>query len=232
MIFIVCHPPMSSAAGARFVSCLLPRRQPPRQPFPVFLIQNPELILGPMEQNPEIIAVHAKLAADLILILFLEKEGAKQVAVLFGQLFDDLADPVLHLPGNKQTFRIHRMIRQFQIGVIPWAGLRGSPVKLLDDVVANPVDERAKPLRLPHSILTQGNQYPYIGLLAEVLYRFRGEHPRSQFDPEKLVKVGDKMLFRRGSTLAEALHVFPGECEEFHVALGLVAEEYSRANNG
>jgi hypothetical protein len=37
------------------------------------------------------------------------------------------------------------------------------------------------------------------------------------------------MQFRRGVSLPKELHVFPGEREEFHVALSFVAEEYSRA---
>jgi hypothetical protein len=58
--------------------------------------------------------------------------------------------------------------------------------------------------------------------LAKVFDGFRGKPLRSQLDAQKLVKVLDKMLLRRGISLAEALHVFPGECEEFHVAPGFV----------
>jgi hypothetical protein len=37
------------------------------------------------------------------------------------------------------------------------------------------------------------------------------------------------MLFRRGVSFAEALYVFPGECEEFHGALGLVGRSIAAA---
>jgi hypothetical protein len=119
------------------------------------------------------------------------------------------------------------MIRHFQVRVIPGAGLGAGPVELLYDIVADAVYEGPKTLRLAYPIFTQGNQHPYIGLLAEIFDGFRGKHPRSQFDPQKLVKIRDKMLFRRGISLAEALHVFPGECEEIHVVLEFVLRSIS-----
>src|SRR4029077_7600994 len=86
----------------------------------------------------------------------------------------------------------------------------------------NRVNEGAEALWLANSVLTQLNEDPNIGLLPQVFDRLRGEHFRPQFDPQKLVKIRDKVMLRRGISLAEALDVFPGEREEFHIALKIV----------
>jgi hypothetical protein len=120
------------------------------------------------------------------------------------------------------------MIGHFQVRVIPGAGSGGGAVKLHQDIVTSGVNKRAQALWLANSILSQLNKDANIGLLAEVFDRLGGKHARSQFDPQELIKIRDEMKFRRGVSLAEALHVFPGESEEFHLVLSFVAEEYSR----
>jgi hypothetical protein len=133
------------------------------------------------------------------------------------------------LLGDQEAFRIHRVVGHFQVRVIPGAGSGRGPVELHQNIVTSGVNKRAYALWLANAILSQLNKDPNIGLLAEVFNRLGGQHPRPQFDPQELIKILDEMQFRRGVSLAEALHVFPGECEEFHLALSFVAEEYSRA---
>jgi hypothetical protein len=47
-----------------------------------------------MDEDAEILAVHAKFAADVVSFLFIEEDGTKEFAITRGQRLEDLAYPL------------------------------------------------------------------------------------------------------------------------------------------
>ena len=79
-----------------------------------------EGLFGTMNQNPEVFTGYAKIAAHLILIPLLNKQGLQHASILFREFGDGVPDLLLHLPPDKgfgnTDRRIENGIDHFGIG--------------------------------------------------------------------------------------------------------------------
>src|SRR5579863_3051189 len=89
--------PMSSVSPRRNVSCGSPGSCSTAHDSLIFEIEHPELVLRTVEQHPQVVAVHPKRATDVIFILLLQEDGAKQLPVSLRQLTKYTADVLLEL---------------------------------------------------------------------------------------------------------------------------------------
>jgi len=81
-------------------------------------------------------------------------------------------------------------------------------VVLLEDKIAYRVYEGSNALGLANAFFAaELTKYASKGFLLEVFDDVRGQVTGTQFDPQKLAKIADKVLFRRGFAITEPLNV-------------------------
>src|SRR4029077_4588871 len=105
-----------------------------------------EGLLGSVKQDPEVVTVHPKFAADLIFIPFLQVDRADQAAVALGQSLENLRDFCLHLFGRNRAQHVDDGIRK----ILLWLAFertvaRGSAIVLEQHVVADRIHECSQP---------------------------------------------------------------------------------------
>src|ERR1051326_627506 len=71
----------------------------------------PELFLGAVEENPQVVAVDAVFAADLILVALLEEDQSQQFRVPRLELIEDALHLRLRLAGHQGLFDAERLVR-------------------------------------------------------------------------------------------------------------------------
>src|SRR5258708_13754304 len=97
-------------------------------------------------------------------------------------------------------------------------------------MVADRVNEGSKALRLPSpSILAQIGNISNEGFLMEVLHLVGIQSPRPQLDPQKLFKIGYKVLLGRGVPRPQPFHICSVKSVELHASLCFLGQEYSLA---
>jgi len=84
-----------------------------------------------MQQNPQIVPVHAELAADLVLFLLLEEKRPQELLVLLRQPAQGLADVFPHLFGVEHPVKVHRGVRRIERALFACHCRSGGAVKLL-----------------------------------------------------------------------------------------------------
>src|SRR6266850_7421365 len=95
--------PVDSAGDSKIVSLDSSTRNPAFHPQLVLPVQNLELIFGPVEQDPQIVAIHSKFPANGVFLLFFQEDSAEQVAVFLGHFIEDLAHTLRGLLGDEHT---------------------------------------------------------------------------------------------------------------------------------
>jgi hypothetical protein len=94
-------------------------------------------------------------------------------------------------------------------------------------MVADGVNVGPEPLRLAYpAILSQVGNYSNKGFLPQILHDVGTEHPGTQLDPQKLLKIRDKVLFGRGVPRPQPLYVLLVKIEEIHATLRFLRQEY------
>src|SRR6266446_10767693 len=101
----LCHP-VDSAGDSKIVSLDSSMDRRPRNPHLVLLIQSLELILGSVEQDSQVVAIHSEFAAYGVFVLFFQEDSAQQVPVLWGHFLEDLAHALRNLPGDEHTLQV------------------------------------------------------------------------------------------------------------------------------
>jgi hypothetical protein len=70
-----------------------------------------------VEANPQIVAVNAEATADLVLVAFLEEDGAQKVSVGRAQLLQDPTDVRLSLLIDERALQVNAFVGDVQVAV-------------------------------------------------------------------------------------------------------------------
>jgi hypothetical protein len=70
-----------------------------------------------VEANPQVVAVYAEAAADLVLIALLKENGAQKVAVGGAKLLQNAADVGLRFLSNEGTLEVNDLIGYVQVSL-------------------------------------------------------------------------------------------------------------------
>src|ERR1700730_11047886 len=96
------------------------------------------------------------------------------------------------------------------------ASCRGTVV-FQQNIGTNGVNEGSQALRLSDSpLLPEGGYHPYERFLSKLVHNLGSQHACPQLDSQKLVKIGDKVLFGRRISFAQTLDVGFVKSEQFH----------------
>ena len=82
-------------------------QHPRRTALHVLHVQGFKRQFRAMQQDPQVIAVDAELAADFVLVTLFEEDFAEQTAVSLRKVFEDFANFVLHLFGGDRAYEIY-----------------------------------------------------------------------------------------------------------------------------
>src|SRR5258708_12027391 len=97
-------------------------------------------------------------------------------------------------------------------------------------MVADRVNEGSKALRLSYpAILAHIGNHSNEGFLLQVLHLVGTQSPRPQLDPQKLFKIGAKVLLGRGVPRPQPFHICSVKSVELHASLCFLGQEYSLA---
>src|SRR6202041_721236 len=143
----------------------------PRPLSPALLIENAEVVLGAMQQHPQVVAIHAKFPTDLVFLLFFQEDSAQQASFLFGKLLQNLP--------HQKPIQIQHLVHGFRRIFIQLRAVIRRSVELLQHIVANRVNERPESLRLANSRFgTHCLEHPQKRFLRDILYRLRSPQAR------------------------------------------------------
>lgn len=208
---------MNSVRARLNVSCISPGGYTAAHDSLIFEVEHPELILGPVEQHPQVVAVDAEGTTNLIFVHFLQENGAKQQPVFLWQIGKNAADLVLGLTGHEPAFEIENLIGFLQVKILEGLGVRTRAVEFQQDVVAYRVDEGSEAVRLTYTtLLAEGGDNATERLLAKLVDCLRGQGAGAQLDPQELFKIGEEVVFGGRMTTAQPLHVRTVESEKLH----------------
>src|SRR6516162_7638794 len=115
----------------------------------MLFIQRPKTLLRAVQEHTQIVAVHTKLAADLVFFLFLQEEGPEQPSVLVWELLKHLAHLLAGLPGHEEAVEVGGLIRWVRHGSVLLIRPRGGPIVLEQHIVAYRVNEGSEAIRGP-----------------------------------------------------------------------------------
>lgn|SRR5579871_364415 len=150
-----------------------------------------------MEQNSQVIAVNAKVAADVVLVALFEEHFAQQAAIALRHFVENLADFLRQLLTGDRPQDIDAEGREVLFLIfVKRAVARGRPVMLEQDVVAHRVDKRAEAIGLAELSGLQRREYACEGFLSDIFNRLRRMQPGTQFELDKLAEIRDEVLLR------------------------------------
>jgi hypothetical protein len=166
-------------------------------------------LLGTVQKHPQIIAIDAEVAANLIFVPFFKKNLPQQAAVFFGQLFENLADLSLQLLRHHGTQNVD--VRRGKVLVFfifqRTVALR-RPVMLQQNVVADGVHESSQPLWLTNATLAaQCDENTGKSLLAHVLDGLRRIQTGTQLQLDQFAEISHEMFLDAEISSTKALDV-------------------------
>jgi len=168
----------------------------------------PEPLLSAMQADSQVITVHPKLLANLILLFLFKKDSAQEVPVPPRHIIQYIAHLFPYLIADKDLLRIWGPVSDLQVRFLEGLVPAGSAMPLKNHIIANGVDEGSESLRLAHSALPpQGSNDPNKGFLCEILHFVGRQETGTQLDFEELLKIRDKVLLRRLVAVPEAVHI-------------------------
>jgi hypothetical protein len=171
---------------------------------------------GAVEEDAEIVTVHAELAADLVLILLLEKDRLEELAVTRCELFERSPDLARTFCRDEVAFEIDEPVWWILLMLLGGLGAGGIPKVLEHHVVADTVDEGAEALRMMKTILgAESTKETGEGLLLNIFDDFRRTEACAEFDGHQLGEIGDKMMLHVRVSAFEAVNIVRVELLEF-----------------
>ena len=208
-----CGPTSNSGRGRQIVSNLSGICAQGHRIAEALNVLRLEFLLGPMQQNPQIVAFHAKLPADFVAIALVKKDSLQQQPVARGQVKQNLPDFILDLPGdlpgNHHLQRIGAIGQQLGLSFhIQRLAAAGGAVMLKQHVIANLINKGAEALRLAQAaVLAQYRQDTGQGLLSHILDGLRGLEPGAELKLEQFRKIAGKVLLRPGVAGTETFNI-------------------------
>ena len=94
------------------------------------LIEGLKLILGAVDQYPQVFAVDPEFPADGIFLLIIQEDCAKKVAVAFRHGVKNAAHLLGRLLGNQHTLQVQYFVRNIHVCVLHRLVLGGGSVIL------------------------------------------------------------------------------------------------------
>jgi predicted DNA-binding protein (UPF0251 family) len=165
-------------------------------------------LFGAVQEDAQVIAVDAKVAANGILVALFEENFAEKPAVALGHLLEDLPNLLCHLLVGDSAQHVDvggGKVPFFVVveGIVPGV----CPVVLEQNVVAHGVHESTEAVGLADLSVTQGDEYAGECFLAYVLNRLRGIQARAELELNQLAEVGDEVFLRSEVSRLQALNI-------------------------
>ena len=181
-----------------------------------------EFLLGAVEEDAEIFAVHIKFLTDFVAVALVEKDGFEEGAVAERQAEKNFADFLFDLAGRddvegvsagggqlRPAFYVQRLV----VGA-------GGAVVLGENVIAYRIDESSEAFRLAEAaVFAKDGENAGKGLLADVFNGLRGLEAGAELELEKLSEIGDKVLLGLTVARTETLDISSIERLEFQIQL-------------
>lgn len=82
------------------------------------LIESAEAVFGPVQQHAQVVAIHAKFAANLVFLLFFQEDRAEELAILLAELRQNPSDLLASLFGYQKPFQIYDFVHRLRGAVI------------------------------------------------------------------------------------------------------------------
>jgi hypothetical protein len=139
-------------------------------------------LLGPVQEDPQVVAIDAERPADLVFVSFLEKQPLQQLFLLWWQRCEDLSHNGALLVDDNRFLRAGVRIPNLSAGIVAqWVHPRMRPIQLEQGVVADRIHEAAEAARrLDAARLPDRSQYTEERLLNGVFdKRGRAQADRS-----------------------------------------------------
>src|SRR5947209_3040870 len=180
-------------------------------------IEAAELVLRAMEEHAEIVAVDVHLGADVVLRPFVDEDGAQDSRVFLGQMIEHVADDLRGLGRDERAFEVKITLDALGVVVAERLDAQAVAPLLVQDVVADGVDERAEALRAFDPLgRAEGPENAEKRLLDDLVDDGAAFAARAKLDREKAAEVGGEMLLHCRIAGAEAPQVLRVEWEELH----------------
>ena len=129
-----------------------------------------------MQQYPQVVSVNSVIAANLILVPFLQKNLPQQSPVAFWKQLQDISNLLLGFPGRQLRHDINFARARLLLGriLIHRAITRAGSIMLQKHVVADRVHERSQAFGMENLPVTQRRIKSDKRLLAHILNGFFG----------------------------------------------------------
>src|ERR1041385_2476797 len=171
---------------------------------------------GPVKQHAKVIAIHAKVATNFLVISVFKETCLQQMAVSFRKFVQNCAYQLSMFPELYQFFQaqffIGHVIKLQRIMLI--AGIVAAAFR--ENVLADGVYIRAKALRIIDATGLDGHPDTAEGFLAHIFNRSDVYAARAQGDPQAFTKISNKMCFGGRIMGPETAQVFLIEGIEVH----------------
>jgi len=172
-------------------------------------------LFGTVYEDSQVLAVHTKIAADLVFVTLFEKQGLNQAAVPVGKFPHDAAHLLLHLVQREDITNCQSWIGNVEFVVGSELTARRTIV-LAHDVIANGVDESAKPLRMIDISVSEDAQDASEGLLPDVFDIFARVKAFARLEPNQLSKIRKEVLLRVDIARTKPIHIAGIELLKLH----------------
>lgn len=181
-------------------------------------VNSAESVFCAMNKDAKVFAVAVEKDADFVFVLILEEDSAEDAAIAYRQPLQDAANLVSFFLRDDGIFDVDNLVGLVKVvwlkGLNAGAGAEG----LQQDIVADRVDEGAESLWLADGVaITQSGKNAGEGFLTEFIDAIGREHAGAQLDPQKLLKIGDKVLLGRPVAVAQPVQIGLIKGEKLHV---------------
>jgi hypothetical protein len=172
------------------------------------MISSTKLCFGAIEQNAQIITVHAKLPAYLVLIALFQEYSLEQISILSIQFIENGADLFAGFGGDQVAVKVYGAIGGVRGVVLQGIFALAGAVMLQKDKVADGIDKGAEPFSAADALFgAQSPENPEKCLLLHIVDQFGRTESAPKLDDQHLTKIGGKVLLDRGVAGSQALQV-------------------------
>src|SRR5579883_549768 len=166
-------------------------------------------LLGAVNEDAQVVAIDAKVAANLVLVALFQEHLAKDAAVAFGQIVKDLAHFLFHLPGRHGTEYVDCRVGNL-VGCLVFkrASAGRSAVLLKQNIVADRIDEGTEPLRLANAFrAAQDREEACKRFLANIFDGLWTTQADTQLQLNQFAEIRNKVFLRAEVAGAKTLQV-------------------------
>ena len=162
-----------------------------------------------MQQDAQILAIDAKIAADFIFVALLQKDFTQNPPVALGHLLENLANFLGHFMGIENSGKVHGKGWNLVLIVIRLQGIEAhvGAVVLEQNVVANRIHKGAQTLGMKNLPRSEGRIKSGKSFLTDIFDSVGRAQPRSELQMNQFAEINPKMFLRPEVSCSEALDI-------------------------